>query len=172
MLAASGCVFIPHLSDSSQAQFEERIEQIRPGETTRDEISKMLGGHGIALRTYANDRFWVYSWVSNPGIGGILFTPIAGEMVFPRAFAIEFSPDGRVSRLKQFFPPLVYTGSGKNVSESVAQWTGIPFAEGELRLEDMPRIPTRQVLPHDDDFVSCYSKGVRVWTYQSQCDRE
>jgi len=157
MLSVSGCavfpMFIPHAQPPEIAHFYDEIEKIKQGETTRAEISENLGDSGIDLTTFANDRFWVYSWISNPGVAGfvgIQSSDAYGEVRIPYALAIEFGPDGRVIRQKYFYRWFYCKSLSwcmDKVHEEVEQWTGIPFREGTPGVARRPLGEHGQLMP-------------------------
>ena len=104
LLAAvlGGCIIIPVPPYGPGRIQRQVIDQIKPGETTREDVLLTLGPPTQRL---SDDRIFVYDWkqvVAWIGTGGIAGGSLAGggsgDVESRHFFAIEFGSDGRVVR--------------------------------------------------------------------------
>jgi len=105
-ISASGCPFLlPTPGAQHGAPSSEVVHKIEPGVTTRADILMMLGDPDHRAD---EDRYFVYDWSETRAVIGIIVA--AGYQAFPigaglgvrNALALEFGPDGRVTRIKTF----------------------------------------------------------------------
>ena len=101
-IATGGCPFIiptPGLEPSAPAA--KVMQTIKPHVTTRTDMLMTLGDPNFRLE---DDRYFVYDWTDHKAIAGvgIGYLAYAVDVADLRALAIEFTPDGRVARLKEF----------------------------------------------------------------------
>lgn len=101
-IITGGCPLILPMPYQINAPAEEIVQMIKPQVTTRTDVLMTLGDPNFRLE---DDRFFVYDWAETQAVVGIILGPNLGvgtELGSLRALAIEFVPDGRVARLKEF----------------------------------------------------------------------
>ena len=120
-ITTGGCPFIiPTPGLEARAPTAEVMQTIKPHVTTRTDMLMMLGDPNFRLE---DDRYFVYDWtdhkaVAGVGIGYLAYTVALIDL---RALAIEFAPDGRVARVKEFKK----SASGKGEQEERELWEDI-----------------------------------------------
>ena len=94
----SGCMLIPTPSVSGYSVITNKsIESLEPGKTTRADVLLKLGEPGERLE---NDRIFVYHWVHVAGYG--MGPNDAGSIKNDHYLGLEFGPDSRLKRVKEF----------------------------------------------------------------------
>jgi hypothetical protein len=105
-MMSGGCpFFIPTPGVQENAPAAEVVQAIKPQTTTRTDVLMMLGDPNFRLE---EDRYFVYDWNELHAIYGLAMPwgdPIAAGVGGLGALAMEFAPDGRVARVKQFSRP-------------------------------------------------------------------
>ena len=105
-ITTGGCPFVlPTPGVQENAPASEVVQAIKPQTTTRTDVLMMLGDPNFRLE---DDRYFVYDWTEIHAIYGVAMPwgdPIAAGVGSLGALAMEFAPDGRVARVKQFGRP-------------------------------------------------------------------
>ena len=121
-ITTGGCPFIiPTPGLHPNAPTPEVMETIKPKVTTRTEVLMMLGDPDFRLE---DDRYFVYDWTDLRAIVGLAgpYAVLAGsELKDLHALVIDFAPDGRVARVKEFEK----SASGKGEKEEQDLWEDI-----------------------------------------------
>jgi len=122
-LGLAGCMLIPTPSVVSYSEIENKtIESFRPGKTTRADVLLKLGEPGERSE---NDRVFVYHWHQVAGFG-IVPTALGGTATNDYYLALEFGPDNRLKRVKEYSGDRVHPlpspsqGLGKWAADSPA----------------------------------------------------
>jgi len=90
-----GCILIPTPSVVGYSVITDKtIESLEPGKTTRADVLLKLGEPGERLE---DDRIFVYHWEQVAGFG---IGPTA--LTNDHYLALEFGPDKRLKRVKEF----------------------------------------------------------------------
>jgi len=102
--SGSGCPFIvPTPGAQINAPAEDVVQMIKPQVTTRTDVLMMLGDPNFRV---AEDRYFVYDWTDIHAVVGVAVIPYAMPLMGPlghqHALGIEFAPDSRVARVKEF----------------------------------------------------------------------
>lgn len=92
-LAAGACA--PIVNQHGNQIASDKLAEIRPGSTTRDEVQRILGTPST-LSTF-NDRSWYY--VSRRTSQTAFFAPKTEEQ---ETVAVDFDPSGVVAGVRQF----------------------------------------------------------------------
>jgi hypothetical protein len=104
--ALGGCLPLPYPPVAEEKVTEQTLKSIQPVTSTRADVLLTLADPTMRGE---NDSYFIYSWAQ--GHGGIAFLLVAPGGGLPAAdvssgscdsLVISFSPDGRVSRIKQF----------------------------------------------------------------------
>jgi outer membrane protein assembly factor BamE (lipoprotein component of BamABCDE complex) len=103
VISASGCpFFIPTPGVQAGAPSPEAMHKIEPKVTTRADILMVLGEPD---RRAEEDRYFVYYWQETRALIGLILppgVPVGAGLGARDALALEFGPDGRVTRVKTF----------------------------------------------------------------------
>ena len=113
----SGCILIPTPSVVGYRVIPNKtIESLETGKTTRADVLLKLGEPGERLE---DDRIFVYHWEQVAGFG-MIPTALGGSMTKDHYLGLEFGPDNRLKRVKEFsgywLDPL------PSPSRSLGQW--------------------------------------------------
>jgi len=103
-LGLSGCLIIPIPSHGGDGVIpKETIESFEPGKTTRADVLLRLG---VPSTRPEEERFVVYQWTRINGYWEILIPPngAGGPIHHSCYLGLEFTPEGRVKRVKVFDP--------------------------------------------------------------------
>jgi len=107
-----GCILIPTPTVSGYSVITDKtIESFEPGKTTRADVLLKLGEPGERLE---DDRVFVYHWEQVAGFG-IAPTSLTND----HYLALEFGPDNRLKRVKEFSGDWVHpiTSPGRNLGQ-------------------------------------------------------
>jgi len=108
-----GCILIPTPSVVGYSVITDKtIESLEPGKTTRADVLLKLGEPGERLE---NDRIFVYHWEQVAGFG---IGPTA--LTNDHYLALEFGPDKRLKRVKEFSGDWLHPLTSP--SRSLGQW--------------------------------------------------
>ncbi len=113
-----GCILIPTPSVSGYSVITNKaIESLEPGKTTRADVLLKLGEPGERLE---NDRIFVYHWEQVAGFG-MVPTALGGSITNDYYLGLEFGPDNRLKRVKEFSGDWLHPLTSP--SRSLGQWT-------------------------------------------------
>ncbi len=114
----SGCILIPTPSVVDYSVITNKtIESLEPGKTTRADVLLKLGEPGERLE---DDRIFVYHWKQVAGFG-MVPTALGGSMTNDHYLSLEFGPDNRLKRVKEFSGDWLHPVTSP--SRSLGQWT-------------------------------------------------
>ena len=120
-LGLSGCLIIPTPSHGGVAVIpEETIGSFEPGTTTRADVLLRVG---VPAKRLQEDRFFVYEWerIHAYLIVWLLFDGVGQEIYRPHYLGLEFTPKGRVKRVKVLGPSFVFFDQYSRLEEWMAE---------------------------------------------------
>ncbi len=129
-LGLSGCILIPTPTVVGYSEITNKtIESLEPGKTTRADVLLKLGEPGERLE---NDRIFVYHWTQEAGFG-MGTTALTND----HYLALEFGPDRRLKRVKEFSGD--WSHPVTSPSRSLDQWTSEKAAYTQPVNPESPR---------------------------------
>jgi len=120
-LGLSGCLIIPTPSHGGVGVIpEETIGSFEPGTTTRADVLLRVGDPAKRLQ---GDRFFVYEWERIHAYFIVYALFYGTEVAIPRPhyLGLEFTPKGRVKRVKALGPSFVFFDQYSKLEEWMAE---------------------------------------------------
>ena len=110
----SGCFLIPTPSVVGYSVIPNKtIESLEPGKTTRADVLLKLGE---PCERFEDDRIFVYHWEQVAGFG-IVPTALGASITDDHYLGLEFGPDNRLKRVKEFSGGWLATSSHQPKSQ-------------------------------------------------------
>ncbi len=118
-LGLSGCIIIPTPSHGGVGVItKDTVESFEPGKTTRADVLLRLGDPAKRLE---EDRIFVYQWERIHGYVISMFPQPNTYIPRPHYLGLEFTPDGRVKRVKALGPSFAFFDQYSKLEEWMAE---------------------------------------------------
>jgi hypothetical protein len=120
-LGLSGCLIIPTPPHGGVGVIpEETIGSFEPSTTTRADVLLRVG---VPAKRLQGDRFFVYKWKRIHAFLIVWFVVdgVGQEIYRPHYLGLEFTPKGRVKRVKALGPSFVFFDQYSKLEEWMAE---------------------------------------------------